>query len=111
MYPSDGRDVRGVVHQQCKSLLNHVESTGGSRLGRVDSREVMEIPCWGVEIFRLEQSRGTRKMIDILWNLVGFRFLRWNLVGFRFLYVSLVLDIALHFAKIPSNEEGNKGFV
>ena len=47
----------------------------------------------------------------ILWNLVGFRFLWWNLVGFRFLYVSLVLDIALHFAKILSNEEGNKGFV
>ena len=32
-------------------------------------------------------------------------------MGFRFLYVSLVLDIALHFAKILSNEEGNKGFV
>jgi len=41
-----------------------VESTGGSRLGRVDSsREVMEISCWGAEIFRMEQSRGHKEMI------------------------------------------------
>ena len=47
-------------------MQEFVESTGRSRLGRVDSsRNVMEIPYWGVEIFRLEQSRGTRKMIDI----------------------------------------------
>lgn len=42
-------------------------------------------PCWGVQIFRLKQSRGTRKMIDIF---CGFQ---WNfdfiLVGLRFLQV------------------------
>ena len=55
-----------------QDMQEFVESTGGSRLGRVDSsRKVMEIPCFGVEIFRLEQSRGTRKMIDIFYgNLV-----------------------------------------
>ena len=44
------------------TMLEFVESTGGSRLGRVDSsREVMEIPCWGVEIFRLEQCTAQAK--------------------------------------------------
>jgi len=49
------------------------EFVGGSRLGRVDSsRKVMEIPCFGVEIFRLEQSRGTRKNYrHILWKFGG----------------------------------------
>ena len=55
-----------VAQQQCKSLLNHVESTGGSRLGRVDgSREVME------EQQHKENDR------HILWNLVEFRFPQW----------------------------------
>ena len=69
---ADLRILRGVRQPEIEHLLNHVESTGGSRLGRVDSsREVMEIACWGVEIFRLEQSRGTRKIIDIFYgNLV-----------------------------------------
>ena len=50
-------------------MQEFVESTGMSRLD--SSREVMEIPCFGVEIFRLEQSRGTRKIIDIFYgNLV-----------------------------------------
>ena len=31
-------------------------------------------------------------------------------MGFRFLYF-FVVDIAAHFAKKLSNEEGNKGFV
>jgi len=52
------------------TMQEFVESTGGSRLGRVDSsRDVMEIPCWGVEIFRLEQIRGTRKMKDIFCGI------------------------------------------
>jgi hypothetical protein len=51
-------------------MQEFVESTGGSRLGRVDSsRDVMEIPCWGVEIFRLEQIRGTRKMKEIFCEI------------------------------------------
>jgi hypothetical protein len=51
-------------------MQEFVEPTGGSRLGRVESsRDVMEIPCWGVKIFRLEQSRGTWKMKEIFCGI------------------------------------------
>jgi hypothetical protein len=47
-------------------MLNQQKGPDWEILAREDStREVMEIPRWGVEIFRLEQSRGTRNMIEI----------------------------------------------
>jgi hypothetical protein len=53
-----------------QDMQEFVESRGGPRWGRVDSsRDVMEIPCWGVAIFRLEQSRGTRKMKEIFCGI------------------------------------------
>ena len=58
------------------TMQEFVESTGRSRLGRVDSsRDVMEIPCWGVAIFRLEEQGHKENERNILWNLVEFRFL------------------------------------
>ena len=78
----------------------------------------MEIPYWVVEIFRLEHSRGTRKMIEIFCGIyiVELRFLYysgiyWVLDFYRILWALLVVDIAVHSAKNLSSEEGNKGFV
>ena len=48
-------------------MLNQQEGPDWEILAREDStREVMEIHRWGLEI-RLEQSRGTRNMIEILF--------------------------------------------
>ena len=59
------RDVQGVVHQQhariCWIMLNQQEG-----FGRADSREVMDIPCWGVANFRLGQSRGIRNIMKLV---------------------------------------------